>query len=64
MSFTDNFGNPKGLLGRMMLVSMDREHLPMAQWALKQIRIPDSGKAADLGCGAGRNAGELLLAWA
>ena len=32
MSFTDNFGNPKGLLGRMMLVSMDKEHLPMAQW--------------------------------
>ena len=64
MSFTDNFGNPKGLLGRMMLVSMDREHLPMAQWALKQIRIPDSGKVADLGCGGGRNAGELLLAWA
>ena len=27
MSFTDNFGNPKGLLGRMMLVSMDKEHL-------------------------------------
>ena len=28
MSFTDNFGNPKGLLGRLMLVSMDKEHLP------------------------------------
>ena len=27
MSFTDNFGNPKGLLGLMMLVSMDKEHL-------------------------------------
>ena len=27
MSFTDNFGNPKGLLGRIMLVSMDKEHL-------------------------------------
>ena len=25
--FTDNFGNPKGLLGRLMLVSMDKEHL-------------------------------------
>ena len=29
MAFTDNFGNPKGLLGRLMLVSMDKEHLPM-----------------------------------
>ncbi len=29
MAFTDNFGNPKGILGRMMLVSMDKEHLPI-----------------------------------
>lgn len=35
MAFTDNFGNPKGLLGRMMLVSMDREHMPMAENILK-----------------------------
>lgn len=60
MSFTDNFGNPKGLLGRMMLISMDREHLPMAQWALEQIRIPDTGKVADLGCGGGYNIRRML----
>ena len=60
MSFTDNFGNPKGLLGRMMLVSMDKEHLPMAQWALEQISIPDSGKVADLGCGGGYNIRRML----
>ncbi|MBR6070993.1 MAG: class I SAM-dependent methyltransferase [Ruminococcus sp.] len=60
MSFTDNFGNPKGLLGRMMLVSMDREHLPMSQWALGQIRIPENGKVADLGCGGGYNIKRML----
>lgn len=60
MSFTDNFGNPKGFLGRMMLVSMDREHLPLAQWALKQIRIPDNGKVADIGCGGGYNIRRML----
>ena len=49
MSFTDNFGNPKGLLGRMMLVSMDREHLPMAKWAL-----------ADIGCSGGYNIKRML----
>ena len=42
MSFTDNFGNPKGLIGRMMLVTMDREHLPMAEWALEQLEIPQA----------------------
>ena len=60
MSFTDNFGNPKGLLGRMMLVSMDKEHLPMAQWALELIKIPDNGKVADLGCGGGYNIKRML----
>lgn len=60
MSFTDNFGNPKGLLGRLMLVSMDKEHLPMAQWALKQIKIPDTGKVADIGCGGGYNIKRML----
>lgn len=60
MSFTDNFGNPKGLLGRMMLISMDKEHLPMAQWALEQINIPDNGKVADLGCGGGYNIRRML----
>ncbi|MBQ8959739.1 MAG: class I SAM-dependent methyltransferase [Ruminococcus sp.] len=60
MSFTDNFGNPRGILGRMMLVSMDREHLPMAQWALEQIKIPANGKVADLGCGGGYNIRRML----
>ena len=60
MNFTDNFGNPKGLLGRMMLVSMDKEHLPMAKWALEQIRIPENGKVADLGCGGGYNIRRML----
>ena len=60
MRFTDNFGNPKGLLGRMMLVSMDKEHLPMAEWALQQIAIPENGKVADLGCGGGYNIRRML----
>ena len=60
MSFTDNFGNPKGFLGRMMLVSMDKEHLPMAQWALERIKIPGNGKVADLGCGGGYNIRRML----
>ena len=60
MSFTDNFGNPKGLLGRMMLVSMDREHLPMAKWALGQIDLPRDGIVADIGCGGGYNIKRML----
>jgi hypothetical protein len=29
MSFTDSFGHPKGFLGKMMLVFMDKEHKPI-----------------------------------
>ncbi|MCR5081184.1 MAG: class I SAM-dependent methyltransferase [Treponema sp.] len=60
MSFTDNFGNPKGLLGRLMLVTMEREHLPMAKWAFPQLEIPQSGKICDIGCGGGYNVRRLL----
>ena len=60
MAFTDNFGNPKGLLGRMMLVSMDREHLPMAEWGLEQLLIPPAADIIDLGCGGGYNIKRML----
>ena len=60
MSFTDNFGNPQGLLGRMMLVSMEREHLPMAKWAFPQLHVPKEGDILDIGCGGGYNVRRLL----
>lgn len=60
MAFTDNFGHPKGLLGRMMLVSMDKEHLPMAEWAMERFELPENGDVIDLGCGGGYNIQRLL----
>lgn len=60
MSFTDNFGHPRGLLGRLMLVSMDKEHLPMAEWGFKQFIIPQNAKIVDIGCGGGYNIKRML----
>ncbi|MCR5172606.1 MAG: class I SAM-dependent methyltransferase [Treponema sp.] len=60
MAFTDNFGNPRGFLGRLMLVAMEKEHLPMAKWAFPQLEIPQSGKICDIGCGGGYNVRRLL----
>lgn len=60
MSFTDNFGHPKGFLGRLMLTAMEREHLPMAKWAFTLLKIPQSGKICDIGCGGGYNVRRLL----
>jgi ubiquinone/menaquinone biosynthesis C-methylase UbiE len=60
MAFTDNFGHPKGLLGRIMLVSMDKEHLPMAEWGFTQFSIPESADILDIGCGGGYNIKRML----
>ena len=61
MAITDNFGNPQGFLGRLMLVAMEREHLPMAKWAFTQFDVPQEGQIADIGCGGGYNIKRLLL---
>ena len=51
---------PEGFLGKMMLSSMNTGHAKLADWGLEHLPkiIPEN--AVDLGCGAGRNAGELL----
>ncbi|MCR5762071.1 MAG: class I SAM-dependent methyltransferase [Treponema sp.] len=60
MSFTDNFGHPKGLIGRLMLIMMDREHRPVAEWGLSQFTIPESSAVIDIGCGGGYNIKRIL----
>ena len=51
---------PEGFLGKMMLNGMNSGHSPMADWGMSN--LPDRARMeiADLGCGGGRNAGELL----
>ena len=51
---------PEGFLGKIMLGGMNSGHAKMADWGL--FHLPDIApeKAIDLGCGGGRNAGELL----
>jgi len=51
---------PEGRLGRMMLNSMNSGHAKMADWGLGHLPPLSPAKAADLGCGGGRNAGALL----
>jgi len=51
---------PEGILGKMMLRSMNSGHAKMADWGLDHLRRVDPEQIIDLGCGGGRNAGELL----
>ena len=43
-----------------MLVTMEREHLPMAKWAFSLMEIPSNGEILDIGCGGGYNVARLL----
>lgn len=51
---------PEGTLGKMMLNGMNSGHSKMADWGLSHLKtiVPDT--VVDLGCGGGRNIGELL----
>ena len=51
---------PEGFLGKMMLRGMNSGHARMADWGFGHLRNIDPDSIIDLGCGGGRNAGELL----
>lgn len=51
---------PEGFLGKMMLSGMNTGHAKLADWGLTHLPAIIPSKAVDLGCGGGRNAGELL----
>ncbi len=51
---------PEGILGKMMLRGMNSGHAKLADWGLAHLPEIDVVQATDLGCGGGRNTGELL----
>lgn len=51
---------PEGFLGKMMVSSMNSGHAKMADWGFAHLPQMDVSAAVELGCGGGRNAGELL----
>lgn len=51
---------PEGALGKLMLSGMNSGHAKLADWGFSHIRSLTPLTAVVLGCGGGRNAGELL----
>jgi len=51
---------PEGFLGKMMVGTMNGGHSALADWGMEMLSGIKASAAADLGCGGGRNAGELL----
>ena len=59
-NFVSQTRKPEGFLGKMMLKGMNSGHAQLADWGFSHLPKIAPAKAADLGCGGGRNAGELL----
>jgi len=51
---------PEGFLGKLMLKGMNSGHAKLADWGFSHLPEIAVSEAVDLGCGGGRNAGELL----
>ncbi|MBR1758499.1 MAG: class I SAM-dependent methyltransferase [Lachnospiraceae bacterium] len=51
---------PEGFLGKIMLGTMNSGHAKMADWGMTHLSGTKTAQVIELGCGAGRNAGELL----
>ncbi len=64
MGLMRNFFNqtrkPEGFLGKLMLNGMNSGHAKLADWGFSHLPPVSPRMIVDLGCGAGRNAGEML----
>ena len=51
---------PEGVLGKLMVNSMNGGHARLADWGMQFLPENAPDKILEIGCGGGRNAGELL----
>ena len=51
---------PEGFLGKMMVNGMNNGHAKMADWGLSHLPTATPAEILEIGCGGGRNVGELL----
>ncbi len=51
---------PEGFLGKMMVGGMNSGHAKLADWGMSHLENISPLRIAELGCGGGRNAHELL----
>ena len=58
--FFNQTRKPEGFLGKVMLKGMNPGHAKLADWGMAFLPEISPEAIVDLGCGAGRNAGELL----
>ncbi len=59
-AFVSQTRKPEGILGKMMVNGMNSGHAKLADWGFSHLPAVTLERAVDLGCGGGRNAGEML----
>jgi len=57
--FVNQTRKPEGTLGKMMVNGMNSGHAKMADWGMSHLPEMTPAKVLEVGCGGGRNAGEL-----
>lgn len=58
--FVSQTRKPEGFFGKLMVGSMNGGHAKLADWGMERLRGLAPVAIAELGCGGGRNADELL----
>ena len=59
-NFVSQTRKPEGVLGKVMIRGMNSGHAKMADWGMELLHEISPEEILDIGCGGGRNAGELL----
>ena len=60
LKIINNTRKPSGILGKIMIYSMNKGHAKMADWGIKHFPKIQFQNLLDIGCGGGRNALTLL----
>ena len=58
--FVNQTRKPEGVLGKIMVGGMNGGHAKLADWGMSHLKGIEACNIIELGCGGGRNAGELL----
>ena len=58
--FVSQTRKPEGFLGKIMVGGMNGGHAKLADWGMSHLHSIDPKEIVELGCGGGRNAGELM----
>ena len=58
--FVSQTRKPEGVLGKMMLNGMNSGHAKVADWGMDHLHKEEAEAILEIGCGGGRNVGELL----